>query len=126
MTVPLVGVGHDLVLAALVPFVVEPQTGNGVSYAQRDFGADGSIHETGLFCPLLWPVIEDDTQLIDLLTQLGLEEDGDQRAAVSVYLPTKRRIWHVYNAWALAPAVLPFGLWTQNLRIMLNKLVLTA
>ena len=126
MTVPLVGIGHDLALGSLVAFAVDPQTGNGVQYAQRDVGADGAIFERGAFCPLLWPLLETEADLIAVLTQLGLEEDSDQRAAVSVYLPTRRRIWHVYNAWAIFPATVSFAFWPQNLRIMLNQLVLTA
>ena len=126
MTSPLVGIGHGLALGSLVPFVVEPQTGNGVQYAQRDVGADGTIHERGLHAVLLWPLLETEADLIAVLTQLGLEEDSDQRAAVSVYLPTRRRIFHVYNAWAIFPATVPFAYFPQSLRIMLNRLIQTA
>ena len=126
MTIPLIGIGHGLTLAQLVEFVVEPQTGNGVQYAQRDRASDGTIHEQGAFCPLLWPLVEDEDQLEELLAQMGLEGENDQRTAVTVYLHTRRPyIWHVYNAYANFPPNLTVSFWPQDLRIMLNGLTVT-
>lgn len=127
MTVPLIGLGHGLSLGQLVEFVVEPDIpGGGVHYAQRDFAADGTIHEQGTFCPLLWPLLEDEDQLEELLAQMGLEGENDQRAAVTIYLPTRRPyIWHVYNGYANFPPNITFQFWPQNLRVMLNGLIVT-
>lgn len=125
MTVPLIGLGSGLALGALVPFVVEPNIPDGVAYAQRDFGGDLTVHEQGAFCVLQWAVIDGVDDLDALLTQLGLEEDTDQRAAITAYLPTKRRIWHVYDGWAIMPQTLTYQFFPTNLRVMLNALVLT-
>jgi hypothetical protein len=122
MTVPLIGTGHGLALDALSPFIVDPQCPDGVQFAQRDYSADGTIHEQGAFCVLIWPVIDGVEDLDALLTQMGLEEDADQRAAVTAYLPTKRRKWHLYNAYANIPPTINYALWPSNLRVMLNAL----
>lgn len=123
MTVPLIGQGHDLALGALSPFVIEPQISEGVHTAQRDVAADGSVHTQGLFCTLVWPVIDGVDDLTALLTQLGLEQESDLRTAVTAYLPTTRRNWHLYNAWALAPSVIRYAFWPSDLRIVLTRLV---
>jgi len=122
MTIPLIGIGHGLDISVLFPFVVEPAIPDGVQFAQRDFGADLTVHDRGAFCVLLWPVIDGVDDLDALLTQMGLEDDSDQRQAVTAYLPTKRRKWHVYNAWAIFPQTLSYALWPANLRIVLNSL----
>lgn len=126
MPEPLIGIGWGLTLAALVPFVVEPAIPEGVGYAQRDFAADGTIHEQGAFCVLQWPVIDGVDDLDALLTQMGLENDADQRSSVTAYLPTKRSKWHVYNAYATMPQTLTYSLWPSDLRILLNGLVQTG
>lgn len=125
MTVPLIGLGHDLELGDLVPFVVEPNIPEGVTFAQRDLSADGTVHEFGLHCVLTWAVIDGVDDLDALLTQMGLEDDADQRAAVTAYLPTRRSIWHVYNAYAIFPQTLTYAFFPTGLRIMLNRIVLT-
>jgi hypothetical protein len=128
MSVPLVGIGHGLTLGQLVPFVVEPAIPEGVSYAQRDIVGDLTVHEQGLFCVLTWAVIDgvDGLEGLDaLLTQMGLEEDTDQRASITAYLPTRRQKWHVYNAYALFPQTLTYAFFPTGLRIMLNGLILT-
>ena len=125
MTTPLIGIGHGLTLAQLSPFVVEPDIPLGVTYAQRDNAADGSIHLQGLHCRLRWPVIDGLDDLHATLAQVGLEEDTDTRAAVTVYLPTKRGHWHVYDAWANDPVDITFALWVQGVEVMLNGLILT-
>lgn len=126
MTVPLIGLGSNLALAALVPFVVEPHIPDGVVYAQRDYGLDLTIHERGAFCLAIWGVvdgIEGDEGLDALLTQMGLEDDSDQRSAVTVYLPTKRGKWHRYNGYAVIPQTIRYFLWPTDLQIMFNNLV---
>lgn len=125
MPVPLVGIGHGLTLAQLTEFIVEPAIPQGVTYAQRDGAADGSIHLRGQHCRLQWPVMESLEDLQATLAQLGLEEDTDTRAAVTVYLPTKRGYWHVYDAWANDPVDITYALWVQGVEVMLNGLVLT-
>jgi hypothetical protein len=123
MTEPLIGIGHGLELADLVPFIIEPAISEGVANAQRDFSGDGTIHERGSHCVLLWPVIDGVEDLTALLAQIGLDDDADLRTAVTAYLPTKRRNWHLYNAWALMPQTLNYAFWPQNLRVMLNGVV---
>lgn len=125
MTVPLIGIGHGLTIGQLAPFIVEPAIPLGVTYAQRDAAADGSIHLQGLHCRLQWPVMEGIDDLQATLAQMGLEEDTDTRAAVTVYLPTKRGYWHVYDAWANEPVDITFALWVQGVEVMLNRLTLT-
>lgn len=125
MTVPLLGIGHGLTLAQLVPFVVEPDIPEGVTYAQRDFAADGTVHLQGLHCVLEWAVFDGVDDLDATLAQLGLDEDTDTRSAVTVYLPTTRQKWHVYNGWAVAPSTIRYALWPQGVRVMLNGLILT-
>jgi hypothetical protein len=125
MPVPLVGIGHGLTLSALVPFVVEPNIPDGVMYAQRDFAADGTVYDQGLFCVLNWAVIDGVDDLDALLTQMGLEDDADQRAAITAYLPTRRAKWHVYDCWAIMPSTLTYQFNPANLRVMLNRLLLT-
>lgn len=125
MTIPLIGLGHGLELGALVPFVVEPNIPEGVTYGQRDHAADGTVHEQGAFCVLNWAVIDGVDDLDALLTQMGLEDDSDQRAAITAYLPTRRAKWHVYEGYAIFPQTLTYALWPQNLRVMVNRLVLT-
>lgn len=126
MTVPLVGIGHNVALLSLVEFIVEPQISEGVQFAQRDVASDRAIHERGAFCVLLWPVIDGVDDLDALLTQMGLEDDTDERTAITAYLPTKRRKWHRYNAYANFPQTLTYALWPSNLRILLNDLIQLA
>lgn len=126
MTVPLIGLGHGLTLGQLAEFVVEPAIPDGVQFAQRDRGSDLTIHEQGAFCVLQWAVIDGLDDLETLLTQIGLEEDADQRAAVTAYLPTRRHyIWHVYNAYASFPATLTYQFNPSGLAVILDSLVIT-
>lgn len=123
MTIPLIGLGWGLTIDQLEPFVVEPAIPEGVRFAQRDLSADGTIHERGAFCVLRWAVIDGADELDDLLTQLGLEEDSDQRAAVTAYLPTTRRKWALWEGYAIMPASVNYAFFPSNLTIMLNRLV---
>ena len=122
MTIPLIGLGHGLTLEQLSPFVVEPQISEGVHHAQRDVASDHTIHQQGVFCVLLWPVIDGVDDLDALLTQMGLEGDSDLRAAVTAYLPTTRSKWHLYQGYANMPQSLTYAFWPSGLRIMLNQL----
>lgn len=118
----MIGLGHGLTIEQLSPFYVEPAIPEGVAYAQRDIAADGTVHEQGAFCVLTWPVIDGVEDMDTILTQLGLEDDADLRAAVTAYLPTKRRKWHLYQGYAYIPQAINYALWPSNLRIMLNRL----
>lgn len=120
MTQALIGIGHGLTLGELAPFLIDPQISEGVAHAQRDYAGDQTIHERGAFCVLLWPVIDGEEDLDTLLAQMGLDDDDDLRTAVTAYLPTKRRKWHLYNAYANMPQTLNFALWPTNLRVIFN------
>lgn len=122
MTEPLIGIGHGLALIDLVPFIIEPAISEGVANAQRDFAGDGTVHERGSHCVLLWPVIDGVEDLTALLAQMGLDEDDDLRTAVTAYLPTKRRNWHRFNGYAIMPQTLTYAFWPSNLRVVINAL----
>jgi len=117
----LVKVGHSNPLEDLVVVAPQPRSPEGVQYAQRDVAADGTIHEQGLFIPLLWSSISTATAYQALLTQLGLA--SAQRAAITLYAPDFQRNWYRWNGYAIRPQVSTYATFYRDIRIMVNRLV---
>lgn len=121
---PLIGLGHDLALGALVPFVVEPQCPEGMVNAQRDFASDRSLYEIGLHGICLWPVIDGREYLHALLTQMGIHFSGQLRQAVTVYLPAWDHSYHRWNAYANRPRTINYAFFPTNLRVVFDSAIL--
>ncbi|MGP1664947.1 MAG: hypothetical protein ACTS5I_03335, partial [Rhodanobacter sp.] len=90
--------GHSVALVDLDPIVPQPRSPQGVQAAQRDFGADGSVFEQGLFINLLWGSLGSVAEYQTLLAQLGL--DDQLRQAITLYAPNFEREWIRYNGYA--------------------------
>lgn len=122
MTVPLIGLGLGLDLVDLAEFIVEPAIPEGVHAAQRDLGADLTLHEQGLYCVLQWAVIDGMDDLDALLAQLGWATSTPTRTAITAYLPDWRQQFHRYQGYAIPPLSISYALWPADLRCVLNQL----
>lgn len=96
----LIGEGHDVLLASLVPFLQEPKN-NLVAPVQRDYGAGPAIHDQGLYLNLVWDFIESEALYQLILEQMGL--DSADTAEVTVWARSPRLVWTRYNAVAFLP-----------------------
>jgi hypothetical protein len=118
-------VAHDVALVSLVDFPVQPMS-PGYQYTQRNYGADGTIHDQGPYIPLKWDILTE-TQYIALLTQCGLATATVKRAAVTVYIKNESFGWARYNGWAQRPLNLNRnGYFLRNVTILITDLALSA
>lgn len=116
----LVAQGHDVALLDLDPIVPQPRSPEGVQAAQRDFGADGSVFETGLFIRLQWSSLGNATAYQTLLAQLGL--DDQLRQAITLYAPNFEREWKRWNGYAVRPAAANYAIFPRDIEVVVNRL----
>lgn len=112
--------GHDVALLSLATIVPQPRSPQGVQAAQRDFAADGSVFETGLFIRLLWSSLGSETQYQALLTQFSL--DTFLRFSVTLYAPNFERVWTRYNGSAIRPSATNYAIFPRDIQIVVNRL----
>lgn len=122
MTVPLIGIGHDLTLEQLSEFIVEPNCPDGVHNAQRDIASDRSRFEAGLHAICIWDVIDGIDDLQALLAQMGIHSGGFLRQAVTVYLPVFDGAFHRYNGYANRPQMIRYAFFPVDLRVVFDDM----
>lgn len=116
----LIAQGHSVALLDLDPIVPQPRSPEGVQAAQRDFGADGSVFETGLFIRLLWSSLGSATEYQTLLAQFGL--DDQLRQAITLYAPNFQRVWVRYNGYAIRPSVVNYATFQRAVVVLVRDL----
>lgn len=94
--------GHDVALLLLVDITPQPQT-IGLQYTQRDYAADGTVHQQGPFVELNFSMIDDATEYQALLTQFGLT--SATTASVTVYIQNENYTWARYNGTIVKPMI---------------------
>lgn len=92
--------GTDQPLIDLVAMTPQPAS-NGVEYAVRDLGIDGSVSEQGLFIELHWSALGSIAEYTTLLGQFGLSSATTAR--VTVYVPGLDYAFTRYNGLAVRP-----------------------
>lgn len=112
--------GHSVALLDLDPIVPQPRSPQGVQAAQRDYGADGSVFETGLFIRLQWSSLANEAAYQTLLAQLGL--DDQLRQAITLYAPDFEREWRRYNGYAIRPEATNYAIFPRDIIIAVNRL----
>lgn len=120
----LIADGFNVGIDDLDPIVPQPRSTAGVQAAQRDFGADGSVWEQGLYIVLEWSSIGSASAYQTLLEQLGL--DNALRNAVTLYAPNFERTWARYNGYAVRPNTVNYATFLRNVRIVVNRLELSS
>lgn len=116
-----IGLGHGLTFEQTSVLDPQPQSPNGVTFAQRDFGADLTVYQAGLHIVLLWPVFDGESQYQALLAQIGL--DDSERQAVTGWFPNRRLVWGLYNGWAIFPQQTTYAIFPTGLSVVVNQLV---
>lgn len=124
MSVYLMEDGFNVALVDLDPIVPQPRSTAGVQAAQRDFGADGSVFETGLFIVLEWTNLGSVSEYQTLLGQLGL--DSALRNAITLYAPNFERVWTRYNGYAVRPATPNYTYFPRDVRVVVNRLAASS
>jgi hypothetical protein len=121
----LVADGFNVALVDLDPIVPQPRSPARVQAAQRDFGADGSVFEIGLFIRLQWTSLGNNPATYQtLLGQLGL--DNALRNAITIYAPNFERVWTRYNGYAIRPQVANYTTFLQDVVIVVNRLAVSS
>ena len=92
--------GSNIVLASLTKIPLQPYS-PGVKATRRVPMGDGSILDQGLYVDWIYNVIEDATQLLTVLTPLGLHTA--KFAKVTIYTRDDLYAYHLYNGTARRP-----------------------
>jgi len=93
-------VGSSLALASLTKIPLQPFS-PGVKATRRVSMGDGSVLDQGLYVDWIYSVIEDSTQLLGVLTPLGLH--NAKFAKVTIYTRDDLYVYHRYNGTARRP-----------------------
>lgn len=116
--------GFNVALESLAAITPQPRSTAGVQAAQREYGADGSVFESGLFIVLEWTSLGSATDYQTLLGQLGL--DNALRNAITLYAPNFERVWTRYNGYAIRPAATNYAIFPRDIRVIVNRLQVSS
>ena len=113
--------GRDVALTFLV--VMDPQpTSPGVKATRRINFGDGTILEQGLYVEWNYNIVEDATQLSQILTPLGLMSAAS--AEVTIYTRNQLYQYRRYNGTAIRPEANWDNFFARNITIMIRNLVI--
>jgi len=115
--------GINQTLVSLTRLPTQP-TSMGVVATRRVAMGDGSVLDQGLYVEWVYNVIEDATQLLAILTPLGLHTA--KSAAVTIYTRDDLYAYKRYNGVAVRPAPSWQNYFPRNVVIMIRNLELST
>lgn len=106
----LIGVGHDVALGSLVPFLQTPK-GGVARPVRREYGAGNAVYDHGLYIPFVFEFIETEALYQLILEQFGL--DSADESNVTVWALTPRMSYSRFNGVAYLPQIGEDGDWNN-------------
>lgn len=123
MTTYRVAEGSNIALVSLTVLSPQPRS-EGVRATRRDFIADGSIVEQGLYVELVYDVLNDVTEYQAVLAFFGL--DTADSAAVTIYARNALFNFVRYNGRAVRPEPSWQQFFPRNVVILVKNLQVVA
>lgn len=96
----LIADGHSVPLVSLVAIDPQPEVGP-IQFVSVTYGLSGVPHFQGGFCVARWGVLEDEAQVLSVLTQAGLHNADFND--VTIYTLDHRMQWGRFNARVVLP-----------------------
>ena len=115
--------GINQTLVSLTKLAPQP-TSIGVQATRRVSFGDGSVLDQGLYVEWVYNVVEDATQLLAILTPLGLHTA--KSAAVTIYTRDDLYAYQRFNGIAVRPAASWQNYYPRNVVILIRNLVLST
>lgn len=114
---------HGVALGSLT--VLSPQPSGGiVRPTRRDFVADGSANDQGLYVELFWSSLRNVAAYTTILTVFGLH--SAKSAEVTIYAKDDLLVWTRYNGLAIRPEPgreMSYRSFPRNITMMIRDLV---
>lgn len=119
--------GHDVVLGSLVDLSPQPSA-DPAQVTQRDYAADGTVSDQGLFTIWRWSVVANVTEYQAILTALGILSATSNE--VTIYTRSPVGTFTRYNGLVVQPLagneIAQRDYFLRDLEIVIKGLVASA